>query len=349
MTIEEVDLLVSGAKSARDLFGTDENKANELYRKLLAITHPDRNIDDKRANELYKEINRLWDLRKEPPAPPINSPGKHRYQPHRILDIGDIADLHFATDEDDREVVLKISRVQGGEVLMKNEATKVKKIQDHAVKGGKKTSYSHYFPELIEDFPAKDKFQKHVNVFVHEPGFYNLEKIHEKHPALDGRHIAWIFKRLLTAIGFANNAGIVHAAILPSHVRIYPGMAGQKDDKAHTLMLVGWGHSINDGEVIKTISTKYRSWYPPEVLGKKAAFPSTDIYLAAKCMVYLAGGDITTGDCPGLPKKMSMFLRSLLAEGQRMRPSEAWNLLEDFSDLLKSLYGPPKFHNLVMA
>lgn len=346
MTLEDVELLLKGAKSARELFGTDDDKANDLKRLLLKTTHPDRNPGDPKADALYKEVGRLWDLRTEPPAPPVVSP-KRKYQTHRIIGVGDVADIHLATDTEDsvKEYALKISRVQGGEFLLKNEAEKVAKIL--ALAGDK--SYRHYFPTLVENFPVKDKFQKHVNVYVHEDGFFDLEQVHAKHPKLDGRHIAWIFKRMLTAIGFAHQTGVVHAAVLPPHVRLYPGMEGQKDDKAHALMLVGCGHSINSGEVIKTISMKYRAWYPPEVLGKKAAFSETDIYLAAKCMVFLAGGDVATGECPDLPKPMGRFLKSLLVEGQKMRPSEAWNLLEDFSDLLKRLYGPPKFHNLVMA
>lgn len=352
MTVEEAEMLITSTRSARELFGADEDKAKLLRKKLLHALHPDRNPGDIKADSLYREVGRLWDLWKEPLSPPIVSPYQ-RYQTHSIIGVGDISDIHLATNitqhDQINEYALKISRVQNGEVLLKNEAAKLTRILKQATVDRKKTSYAYYFPQLIEDFPVKDKFQKHINVFTHENGFFDLEKVHEKHPVLDGRHIAWIFKRLLTAIGFAHQAGIVHAAVLPSHVRICPGKAEHKDSKAHALMLVGWGHSINDGEVAKTISAKYRGWYPLEILGKKAASFETDIYLAAKCMVYLSGGDLSTGVCPGLPKPMGLFIKSLLAEGQQMRPSSAWDLLEDFSDLVERLYGSPKFHHLIMA
>lgn len=350
MTLEEAALLVHHARSGRELFGIDDTKSIKLYQQLQFVTHPDHNPGVRQAEDLYKLIQILWSQRNDPLSPPIVSPTR-KYQSHKIIGVGDIADLHLCTnltssdEEGEGEYALKISRVLGGEVLLKNEADKVSKI----IKLAGDKSYRKYFPELIESFPVKDKFQKHVNVFAHNPGYFDLEQVHMKHPALDGRHIAWIFKRLLTAIGFAHQAGVVHTAILPPHIRIYPGMAGQKDDKAHALMLVGWGHAINSGEKVATISSRFRSWYPPEVLAKKAVFAETDIYLAAKCMVYLAGGDLTTNETPDLPKQMSRFIKSLLVEGQKMRPSEAWNLLEDFTDLLKALYGPPKFHNLVMA
>jgi len=31
-----------------------------------------------------------------------------------------------------------------------------------------------------------------------------------------------------------------------------------------------------------------------------------------------------------------------------MRPGDAWQLLDEFDDLLRGLYGPPTFHHLDM-
>lgn len=347
MTVAEVVELLKQARTPQEVFGADKDKAAKIHIQLQAITHPDRNGGD---DVLFKRINVLWEKYNEPPAPPIVSP-KRQYQSVDIIGVGDVADVHLCREvvtdpgELPKEYALKISRIPGGEALLKNEAEKVAKV----LKEAGDTNYRHYLPTLVESFPAKDAIQKHVNVFVYEDGFYDLEQVHAQHAALDGRHIAWIFKRLLTAIGVAQKAGVTHTAVLPPHIRICPGMPDQKDNKAHALMLVGWGHAVDSGEVTKTISARYRDWYPPEVLAKKTVFAGTDVYMAAKCMVYLAGGDIATGETPGLPKAMGRFLKSLLAEGQLMRPDEPWNLYEDFSDLLKSLYGPPKFHHLAMA
>ena len=32
-----------------------------------------------------------------------------------------------------------------------------------------------------------------------------------------------------------------------------------------------------------------------------------------------------------------------------MRPDDAWELLDEFDELLRQLYGPPKFHELTMT
>lgn len=340
MTLEDLDFLLKNS-TPDEIFATGGEKRLGQLRK---VCHPDRNPGCKIAAALYQLLDQVWDKFKNP-VPPITSPTA-KYRPVRIVATGDVSDLHFAKDDDDKEYLLKISRIAGGEALLKTEATNLKKIIDKA-KGG---TYVNYFPQLVESFPAKDKIQKHINVFRNESGFFNFEEVHAQHPALDGRHLAWIFKRLLTAIGFAHKAGVVHGSILPAHALVYPGIEGQKDDKAHALLLVGWGHSVETGNPLKTISAKWRDWYAPEVLAKKAAVPQTDIFMAARCMVYLAGGDpLAKTMPPEVPKLMATFFKSLLVDGVTMRPAKAWDLYEDFSDLLKRLYGPPKFHNLALT
>lgn len=352
MTLEDLKHLLDDSTPTEIFGGKGKNGGENRLGQLRKVCHPDRNPGDDLAKDLYQRLDLVWQKFLNP-TPPIVSPTAS-YHPVRIVASGDIADLHFAKCKDDclgtnedQEFILKISRVPGGEALLKNEATNLKAILKKA-EGG---TYRHYFPHLAESFPAKDKIQKHVNVFRHEPGFFTFEEVHARHPELDGRHIAWIFKRLLVAIGFAHKAGVIHGAVLPTHCMLYPGMEGQKDNKAHALMLVGWGHSVTGKDpIVKTISTRWRDWYPPEVLDKKGVYPATDIYMAARCMVYLAGGDPLAKTIPdAIPKQMATFLRSLLIEGVKMRPDKAWDLHEDFSDLLKKLYGPPKFHDLSMS
>ena len=83
---------------------------------------------------------------------------------------------------------------------------------------------------------------------------------------------------------------------------------------------------------------------------RRAAGAFTDIFLAAKCVVYLGGGDPGSGRLPDtVPPEMQRFVRSCLLEGPRMRPDNAWELLDEFDELLHALYGPPKFFHLSMS
>jgi hypothetical protein len=118
----------------------------------------------------------------------------------------------------------------------------------------------------------------------------------------------------------------------------------------HGLHLVGWGQSVAAGRRIGSVPARYKDWYPPEVLHEQPAGPATDLFLAARCLVYLAGGDPVTSRMPeAVPPPLRRFLAACLLESARMRPDDAWALLDDFDELLRGLYGPPKFHELTLT
>jgi hypothetical protein len=260
---------------------------------------------------------------------------KRTYTLLRPLAVGDVADVHLASAAESH-YILKVSRIPGGDLLLGNERHSLARLLTRAGD----TTYRKYLPTLAESFPVKDRAPQRVNVFLYEPRFYTLEEIHDRHPILDGRHLAWVFKRLLTVLGFSHAQGIVHGAVLPCHALVHAGN--------HGLQLVGWGQSVEAGRRITTIPTRYQDWYPPEVLKKQPASPATDVFLAARCLIYLAGGDPVADRMPDtVPAPVQRFVKSCLLEGTRMRPA-AWQLLEEFDEQLPRLYGPPKFHELTM-
>ena len=333
-TLNELEQMLAVAREPKDLFGDEPDKTKT---HLLASVHPDRHLgEESRASALFDKINKLFDQLKSPPTV-IKSP-KREYRILKLLVVGDVADLHLATSTVDgvqKDYVLKVSRVVGGDKLLETEQKHLAKLLTAAATG----TYSHYLPLLVESFLAKDKIQKRVNVFPADSGFYTLEQVHAKHPELDGRHLAWIFKRLLTVLGFAKQQGVVHGAVLPAHIRL--------DAKNHGLQLVGWGQSVAPETPVKVISSKWCEWYPQEVLGKKPVGAETDLLMGASCMVYLSGGDPMTGQMPkSVPVKISRFIQSCLLDGRSMRPPDPWDLLEEFDDTLKSVYGKPRFHKL---
>jgi hypothetical protein len=135
---------------------------------------------------------------------------------------------------------------------------------------------------------------------------------------------------------------MIHGAVLPSHVLI--------NAADHGLRLVGWGASVPACRPLTTVSARYRPWYPTEVHRRRPAGPATDLFLAARCLVYLAGGDPVTNQMPDdIPLPMRRFIRTCLLPSASMRPQDAWALMAEFDDLLRALYGPPKFHPLTLT
>jgi hypothetical protein len=274
----------------------------------------------------------------EPPLT-LESPNR-RYTLDCLLAVGDVADVYLGAAPGDPTTpyVLKVSRAREGQTLLENERHTLVRLRSAAGD----TTYARYLPTPAESFVPRERPAQRVNVFLHESGFYTLEQVHEQHPALDGRHLAWIFKRLLTVLGFSHRRHMLHGAVLPCHVMLHAA--------GHGLQLVGWGQSVETGRRIRAVSSRYRDWYPPEVPLMQPASSATDLFLAARCLVYLAGGDPVANGMPeAVPPPMRSFISTCLLESARMRPDDAWALLEDFDELLRRLYGPPMFQELIMT
>lgn len=261
-----------------------------------------------------------------------------RTGPYRLINrvgSGDLCDVYQAAN-DAEDVVLKIPRHDGGNNLLAKEC----QVLEQLTAQSRGDHYHRYFPRPIESFLVGGR---RVNAYRWQNGFYTAEQIIRRYPnGLDGRHIAWMFNRTLEAIGFAHNKGWLHGAVLPPHLMFHV--------ERHGLQLVGWIHAERPGRPLSVAPAKYMNWYPPECQRREPASQSVDIYLAAKSMVFLAGGNPRTNEIPNLiPKAIRQFLTGCLLESPNMRPRDAWNLHEEFNDLLEDVYGPPKYHHLSMS
>jgi hypothetical protein len=270
-------------------------------------------------------------------------PDGRTYVPGPPLAAGDFADVLLAGPADDPAkggwpYLLKVSRGPDGLAPLDHE----RRALDRLLAAAGDTSYRRYLPALVESFTLEDGPRRRVNVFLHQTGLFTLEQVHQRHPALDGRHLAWIFKRLLAGLGFCHRGGLIHAAVLPGHVLLHAA--------GHGLVLVGWGHSVAAGRAVGVLPARWRDWYPPEVLAGRPASAPADLFLAARCLVYLAGGDPVAGRMPeAVPAPLRRFVQTCLLESPAMRPGDAWALHDEFDDLLRRLYGPATFHPLMMS
>jgi hypothetical protein len=180
-----------------------------------------------------------------------------------------------------------------------------------------------------------------VNVFTWRDGFFTAQQIHERYPrGLDGRHLAWMFKRVLEVLGHAHAQGWVHGAVLPPHLMFHA--------VNHGLQLVDWIHARPVHSPLVEVPTRFQGWYPAECFERRGATPATDIYLAAKSMLYLAGGDAPNW-ADDVPTEILQFFETCLLESQAMRPQCTSQLHDEFSQLLESVYGPPEYHELHMT
>ena len=309
MTSADAIALIEAASEPGDLFTGD---AARHYRRLAQLTHPDVCPGDRRAAEAFSKLAVLW----------------RRHAAHGpAIAKGDIANLYLV-----RQGVLKLARDPADNDLMRREADALSRLQDQV-----DSRLLAFFPRLLASPRHRDPrsgAERQANVLDQLPGFRTLAEVRAAFPGgVDPRDAAWMWRRLLAAIGAAHRAGVVHGAVLPEHVMIHPA--------EHGLVLVDWCYSTTGAAGrLPAIVARYRDWYPDEVLAGHLAGPDVDIWLATRCMADLVAGS--------MPPPMASFAAGCTLANPRRRPADAWELLAEFDEVLDRLYGPRTFRPFAM-
>ena len=260
----------------------------DAYRKLSKIVHPDAAPAalSATATRAFAKLSALWANRAA-----------------TCLASGDIADLLAA---DGGDAVLKVPRSLADNDLMAAEATALRTLWTDG-----DPRYRAYAPRLIESATRADG--RVVNKLKRLHGFVSLDGMNR----IDPRDAAWIWRRLLVALGWAHRAGLVHGAVLPAHVLIHP--------TEHGVVLVDWCYAVRPGNRLAALVAEHRADYPPEI---PHVTPATDIYLATVLMRRLMHDP---------PKPIARFISGCLYDAPRMRPQDAWALLAELDELLENL------------
>jgi hypothetical protein len=309
----EAVAVIEAAAGPADLFGTGPLSAARRYRELARLTHPDAHPGDRRTADAFAKLADLW--RRHRLAAGTPGLGSAIYR-------GDIANLYEVPAG-----LLKIVRDPADNDLMRHEAAALARLSDQV-----DPALRAYFPRLIEAQRHTDPgtgTRRRASLIATLPGLVSLARVRAAYPGgVDPRDAAWMWRRLLVAIGAAHRARLIHGAVLPDHVLIDPA--------GHGLVLIDWCYSGQSPATrIPAVVRRYVAWYPPEVPAGEAAGPDLDIWLATRCMTEL------TGD--RLPAPIAAFARGCALASPRRRPQDAWALLAELDELLLRLYGPRTF------
>ncbi|MET7875677.1 serine/threonine protein kinase [Micromonospora profundi] len=314
--------LVTAARTDTDLFGTDQPARR--YRELVAALHPDRLTADPavraEALDAFIHVTTRWQARQ------VTVLGDYRLG--ALAHSGDLADLYDVGD--DR--LLKLPRRPTDNDLMAREAHALHTIAERG-----DPRYLPYVPRLVDEFRHSDAAtgaERRINVLATAPGLHDLDAVRRAYPdGLDARDVAWMWRRLLVALGLAHRAGVVHGAVLPRHVLIEPA--------AHGVVLVDWCFSAPVGSTIPAMVPGYQDWYPPEVFQKRQCGPGTDIWMATRCMTSLLNRHA--------PRELLAFAQGCRQRFLKDRPDDAWRLLREFDNVLGRLYGPRTFRPFTLT
>jgi hypothetical protein len=306
---------VLAASDAPELFGVAEPARR--YRQLARLLHPDRvpPADRAVATDAFVRLTTLWHGRDE-----VTLGG---YRLGRRAYAGDLCDLYDVG----ADRLLKLPRNPANNDLVRREARSLRVLEDDG-----DPRFLPYVPRLVDTFPHDDPTtgaRRQCTVVAAVPNLHSLAMVRTAYPSgLDPRDVAWMWRRLLVALGFVHRTGLVHGAVLPDHVLIEP--------EQHGVVLVDWCYSAaRDEELIPALVPAYADWYPPEVREKRDPGPGTDIALAARCMTWLMG--------TRAPEPLRRFAAGCQLPALKRRPDDAWRLLDELDEVLEKLYGPRTF------
>ena len=327
-----------------------QKQIKDAFHVLAYSYHPDHNPTPDAA-AFFKKVTEAYKVLSDPVArkryddrgttkPLTLKSRRHAYEVGALVSKGDLADIYKATNEKGEHVALKVVREAPNSDLLKTEWDHLQKLF------AKDDKHTRYFAAPIETFQIEDAShaRRQVNVMEWLNNWWTFDEVRTAfRRELRMEHGVWMFNRILGGLGFAHKQGVLHGAVVPSHTLAYSS-GKEKDPWNHGVKLVDWCYSIPMGTPLKAIVPKYRDFYPPEVFAKKPAIPSTDIYMAAKCVIYVLGGNPKTNQLPDhVPGYLANFLKGCTLGNLRARPQRAWELHQELKEHMRENFGPRKY------
>ena len=283
---------------------------------------------------------------REPPAPladgerPLIATPAGAYFRPTFLAEGELARLYRAelrrTGSDTLEpVVLKIARDADANTALRNEVTCLKsELLPEAAQ------YAKHLPLVIDQFRSAEG---NMGVALEALDGLTLEQLRTRFPAgVDPRHVLWIFRRCLSALGYVHSRGVLHGNLTPAHILVRP--------QDHNIWLLDWTCSvIRPAETGQGFLARTPFYCAPEAHEGQRPIPASDLYSLGKCMVYAFGGDPATDELPaGVPEPLVRFTRFFLKESPIQRPQDAWEMYIALERIRDDLYGPHRFVEFVV-
>ncbi len=288
-------------------------------------------------------------LGREPPEPTrlarprrggpfIVRSGEHTYRVLRPVAEGDVATVYAGEREDGdgevRRVAVKVARDPADNDLMGREARALRHFAEDPGPQRK------HLPELLDQFRTADGQLGSVLGWLDA---HDLHSVREKYPdGVPEEPATWIFRRTLSAIGFAHSRGVIHGNIEPAHIMV------RAED--HNVFLVDWCYAAikpaQSGDGFVLLNEVYS---PPEVAERRPPIPPSDLYSLGKTMIFLLGGDPEAETLPErVDERVQRLVRYFIRKSPLQRPQDAWEMYDQLDVLRRELFGPHTFREFVL-
>jgi hypothetical protein len=147
-------------------------------------------------------------------------------------------------------------------------------------------SYNNYKLLMSKHDKASENFQRYLPqsmVLEKDKLIINLKDraVPLTKQQLPQIHVNWLFSRMFEFVLWFRQIDYAHMGMNPTTVFVVP--------ETHGIIVVSFYHMEVLGKKAKTISAKYKMWYPTTLFTQKIATPDIDLELCKKIALYLLG------------------------------------------------------------
>ncbi len=198
-------------------------------------------------------------------------------------------------------------------------------------------SYENYVKLRDKRDDASLAFHKYLPESVGISNHIQVDYRHRSLPmsrlVLPQEHILWILSRMLEFTAWMEHVGYVHAGIHPESVWVVP--------ETHGIILNSFYHMTKKNHPLKTISARYKHWYPTTIFKDKRARHSIDLELVKRTACYLAG------DSSGMGIKLRKSHHPALIEFLLKKHHQPFECYDEYRNMLRNNF-EVRFHKLTI-
>lgn len=306
------------------------NEPAQIYKKLARKCHPDMfqsTTDKERAEKAFVHLAGLKNKTNSTSPTGVIKTKKHEYHLGNVVSTNEVFTNYKATyDAGHESASLAFLKSPKDTDLAESYSSSLKKLKEVPEK------YRAFYPSLLENFRYKNpSTHKDHSVIATKDieGFQPLSNVLSVYPnGIGGRDVAWIFRRMLVAVGNAHDIGLVHGAPTLDAFLI--------NAELHGIILSEWQYSTEVGSSLKAVPQNYKNIYPDYALQKESVSGRLDTYILAETASALLANNE--------PRQLFAFFKGC----KLSNTPNASVLLADFDKLLLRIYGKPKFSKFTL-
>jgi hypothetical protein len=294
----------------------------------------------------FREAFRIWNAPQAYQFSSWISIGEKHWAIDKCIAHGDISDVYIGQRArwPSELVVMKLLRDSNDMSLVNNEWETLQKLHRSQAPGADTFVMRIPQPVMHGNITAGPHPGKHVSIFRWTSGFYhNFEKILQVYPqGIPPIASIWIWRRILEVLSFIHNSGMVHGAVLPSHLLV--------QENEHGVLLVGYSAAGRSGEKLHMKAHRFEAFYPQSKRSELKLTTQLDIIMSARVMVATLGGDPETGVLPAtVPKRLAGVIQRIARANITSSVKEnAWSIREELGAISSEVFGPPQFVPIMM-